>query len=115
MNRTDKEVIDFFKDNENNMYKLKSIYTELLKSQRYYLAKLYKNKIEILEHLEKFELDNNEERKLKNIFMEEGLKRASQNNFNQAEAGYNAKWFKRGAFFGYEMAKDIFNRDVAIK
>jgi hypothetical protein len=33
---------------------------------------------------------------------EEGLKRASQNNANQAEAGYNAKWFKRGAVFGYE-------------
>ena len=30
----------------------------------------------------------------------EGLYRASKNNFNQAEAGYNAKWFKRGAIFG---------------
>lgn len=30
----------------------------------------------------------------------EGLFRASQHNFNQAEAGYNAKWFKRGALFG---------------
>jgi hypothetical protein len=30
----------------------------------------------------------------------EGLYRCSQHNFNQAEAGYNAKWFKRGALFG---------------
>lgn len=36
----------------------------------------------------------------KMIFYNEGIKRASQHNFNQAEAGYNAKWFKRGAVFG---------------
>ena len=108
MNRTDNEIVVFFKENENDMYKLKSIYTELVKSQRYYLAKLYKNKIEILEHLEKFEIENN----LKKIFMDEGLKRASQNNFNQAEAGYNAKWFKRGAIFGYEKALSNFNHNV---
>ena len=36
----------------------------------------------------------------KMIFYNEGIKRASQHNFNQAEAGYNAKWFKRGAIFG---------------
>ena len=108
MKRTDNEIVVFFKENENNMYKLRSIYTELVKSQRYYLAKLYKNKIEILEHLEKFEIENN----LKKIFMDEGLKRASQNNFNQAEAGYNAKWFKRGAIFGYEKALSSFNRNV---
>jgi hypothetical protein len=36
----------------------------------------------------------------KMIFYNEGIKRASQHNFNQAEAGYNAKWFKRGALFG---------------
>lgn len=30
----------------------------------------------------------------------EGLLRCSQHNYNQAEAGYNAKWFKRGAIFG---------------
>lgn len=39
------------------------------------------------------------------LFIKEGLKRTSQNNFNQAEAGYNAKWFKRGAIFGYETVK----------
>lgn len=38
------------------------------------------------------------------IFYNEGMKRASQNNFNKAEAGYNAKWFKRGALFGYQKA-----------
>ena len=36
----------------------------------------------------------------KMIFYNEGIKRASQHNFNQAEAGHNAKWFKRGAIFG---------------
>jgi hypothetical protein len=33
----------------------------------------------------------------------EGMFRASQHNYNQAEAGYNAKWFKRGAIFGAEL------------
>jgi hypothetical protein len=33
----------------------------------------------------------------------EGIYRASQNNFNQASAGYNTKWFKRGAIFGAEL------------
>lgn len=42
----------------------------------------------------------------KDLFIKEGLKRTSQNNFNQAEAGYNAKWFKRGAIFGYKTAKN---------
>ena len=43
---------------------------------------------------------------LKNEFTAEGIKRASQHNFNQAEVGYNAKWFKRGALFGYKKAKE---------
>ena len=42
----------------------------------------------------------------KMIFYNEGMKRASQHNFNQAEAGYNAKWFKRGGLFGYQKAKE---------
>jgi len=37
---------------------------------------------------------------LEEVSTKEGLFRASQHNFNQAEAGYNAKWFKRGALFG---------------
>jgi hypothetical protein len=37
---------------------------------------------------------------LEEVATKEGLYRCSQNNFNQAEAGYNAKWFKRGALFG---------------
>jgi len=43
-------------------------------------------------------------KKIKEEFAKEGFKRASQNNLNQAEAGYNAKWFKRGALFGYQKA-----------
>jgi len=43
---------------------------------------------------------------LKNEFTAEGIRRASQHNFNQAEAGYNAKWFKRGALFGYKKANE---------
>lgn len=37
---------------------------------------------------------------LEEVAQREGIYRASQNNNNQAEAGYNAKWFKRGAIFG---------------
>lgn len=37
---------------------------------------------------------------LKEAATKEGLFRASQHNLNRAEAGYNAKWFKRGALFG---------------
>lgn len=48
---------------------------------------------------------------LKNEFTAEGIRRASQHNFNQAEAGYNAKWFKRGALFGYKKAKEE-NKDI---
>lgn len=32
--------------------------------------------------------------------LKESLRRCSQNNFNQAEAGYNAKWFRKGGLFG---------------
>jgi hypothetical protein len=42
-----------------------------------------------------------EKKEYEDLYFEEGLKRASQHNFNQAEAGYNAKWFKRGAMFGH--------------
>ena len=58
MNRTDNEVVTFFKDNKRNLYKLKSVYTELVKNERYYLAKLFKNQIEVLEFLEDFESKN---------------------------------------------------------
>jgi hypothetical protein len=37
---------------------------------------------------------------LEEVATKEGLYRCSQHNFNQAESGYNAKWFKRGAIFG---------------
>lgn len=45
---------------------------------------------------------------LEEVATKEGFFRASQHNFNQAEAGYNAKWFKRGALFGakYQQEQD---------
>jgi hypothetical protein len=33
------------------------------------------------------------------LLIKESLHRTSQNNFNQASAGYNAKWFRRGGMF----------------
>jgi hypothetical protein len=33
------------------------------------------------------------------ILLKESLHRSLQNNLNQAEAGYNAKWFRRGGIF----------------
>jgi hypothetical protein len=33
------------------------------------------------------------------VLLKESLHRSSQNNMNQAEAGYNAKWFRRGGLF----------------
>ncbi|WP_296683642.1 hypothetical protein [Flavobacterium sp.] len=42
----------------------------------------------------------------------EGIFRASQHNMNRAEAGYNAKWFKRGALFGAELqAKTMYSEE----
>lgn len=32
--------------------------------------------------------------------LKESLHRCSQNNMNQASAGYNAKWFRKGGLFG---------------
>lgn len=34
----------------------------------------------------------------------EGKKRTECHNLNQAEAGYNAKWFRRGGEYGYSLA-----------
>jgi hypothetical protein len=48
---------------------------------------------------------------LEEVATKEGLFRASQHNFNQAESGYNAKWFKRGALFGAKYEKQrIYNQ-----
>ena len=44
--------------------------------------------------------DFNKQETIEEVAKIEGIYRASQNNFNQASAGYNAKWFKRGAIFG---------------
>ena len=50
------------------------------------------------------------------IFYNEGFKRATQNNLNKAEAGYNAKWFKRGGLFGYDLAKQtMYSEDEMIQ
>ena len=43
---------------------------------------------------------------LEEVATKEGLYRCSQNNFNQAQAGYNAKWFKRGVLFGVELEQE---------
>jgi hypothetical protein len=46
---------------------------------------------------------------LEEVATKEGLYICSQNNFNQAEAGYNAKWFKRGALFGAKWQQENTN------
>jgi len=62
-NMTDENVILFFKDNENDRCKLNFLFNILLKKQRYALAKLFKNKIEILETLKGYEKNNTKEKK----------------------------------------------------
>lgn len=47
-----------------------------------------------------------EEETLEDLIIKEGLYRTSQNNFNQAEAGYNAKWFKRGGMFAAKLQQE---------
>jgi hypothetical protein len=48
----------------------------------------------------KCEKEEPKQETLEEASTKEGLYRCSQHNFNQAESGYNAKWFKRGAKFG---------------
>ena len=43
---------------------------------------------------------------LEELIIKEGLYRTSQNNFNQASAGYNAKWFKRGGIFATKLQQE---------
>lgn len=45
-------------------------------------------------------IDFNKQETIEEASQIEGIHRASQHNMNRAEAGYNAKWFKRGAIFG---------------
>ncbi len=40
------------------------------------------------------------------VLMKESLHRSSQNNMNQAEVGYNAKWFRRGGFFVINLMRE---------
>lgn len=48
----------------------------------------------------------NEGETLEELIIKEGLYRTSQNNFNQASAGYNAKWFKRGGIFATKLQQE---------
>ena len=78
----------------------------------------YKKEYKDIENIKKIDISFEsifKDKQIKEEFTKEGLKRASQNNFNQAEARYNAKWFKRGAIFGYEKALSNFNRKVEFK
>ena len=78
MNKTDNEVVIYFKDNIRNLYNLKSVYTELVKKERYHLAKLYKNQIEVLECLNDFDSKNKKTIIVDNPFLinfpQEGMK-----------------------------------------
>jgi hypothetical protein len=40
------------------------------------------------------------------VLLKESLHRSSQNNMNQAEAGYNAKWFRRGGLFALKWQQE---------
>jgi hypothetical protein len=85
--------VSFFKDNKRNLYKLKSVYTELVKNERYYLAKLYKNEIEVLEFLEDFESKNKKTIIVDNPFLinfpQEGMKIKTMSNSPRIECyGY---------------------------
>jgi hypothetical protein len=40
------------------------------------------------------------------VLLKESLHRSSQNNMNQAEAGYNAKWFRRGGLFALKWLQE---------
>ena len=48
---TDDEIIEHFKKYQFDLYSLEIIFKDLLKQQRYALAKLYKNQIENLQYL----------------------------------------------------------------
>jgi hypothetical protein len=51
-------------------------------------------------------IDFDKQEPLVDIIAKEGLYRTSQNNFNQASAGYNAKWFKRGGIFATKLQQE---------
>ncbi len=75
----------------------------------------YKKEYKEIENIKKIDISFAsifKDKEIKEEFTKEGLKRASQHNFNQGEARYNTKWFKKGAIFGYEKALSDFNRNV---
>ena len=51
-------------------------------------------------------IDFDKQESLVDIITKEGLYRTSQNNFDQASAGYNAKWFRRGGLFGAKLQQE---------
>ena len=52
---TEEEVIIVFKNIKDKHYELKVFFNKLVKEQRYSLAKLFKNQIEIIESLKNYE------------------------------------------------------------
>jgi len=52
---TEEEVIIIFKNIREKHYELKVFFERLVKEQRYALAKLFKNQIEIIERLKSYE------------------------------------------------------------
>ena len=52
---TEEEVIIVFKNIKDKHYELKVFFNRLIKEQRYALAKLFKNQIEIIESLKNYE------------------------------------------------------------
>ena len=49
--KTDKEIIEHFEKNQFYLYELEIMFKDLVKKERYALAKLYKNQIENLKYL----------------------------------------------------------------
>ena len=60
----EEDIISFFKTNEDNRCKLNFLYSMLVRKERYALAKLFKNKIEILDFLESFKKQQYCQRKI---------------------------------------------------
>lgn len=49
--KTDDEIIEYFQSYQFDLYELEIMFKELLKKERYALAKLYKNQIDNLKYL----------------------------------------------------------------
>ena len=51
---TEKEILEYFKINQNKIDSLESMYKDLIKNQKYALAKLYSSQIDVLKYLQMF-------------------------------------------------------------